>query len=314
MTVFFGCHASRKPKTGFVGTLQDVIDTNTGANVIQVFIGSPYGKMSEKTEQEYLQEAPSVKQALHNLNMKMFVHSPYALNFAKDPAAEAPYWIDALWKELKIAQAMGAEGSVLHMGKAVKLAVEDAEKFFYDNLSSVIERMENAKMTVKLFIETSTGQGTELYPTLEGSLDPLARFFSQFSKKQRKHLGICVDTCHVFAAGYDISSPAKAKRFWEEFDEKIGIEHLGVVHINNSLKPLQSKVDRHAMLLHGKIDVQGLREFARMAMTHGVPLVLETPTCFEDLPVLESMLLKSKIVQNHDALSKTLAKLSVASP
>lgn len=307
MQTYFGCHASRDAKKGFVGTLEKALQL--GANTVQVMVGNPYGKMNEKCENCYYREASNVKNALTELDMKIFIHSPYYLNFAKDPSAEEPYWIDALWKELQIGEALGSTGSVLHMGKSVKLDVVDAENHFYNNLSQVLTRMADANMTTKLFIETSAGQGTELYPTLNNTLDPLARFFSRFTTHQKKHIGLCVDTCHIFAAGYDISTPEQVKKFFEEWEDKIGLEHMGVVHINNSVRKLGSRVDRHAMLHFGEIPVEGLREFACMSAKHNIPLVLETPSADRDIPVLASMLFEDTVCKNENCLGKKLHML-----
>lgn len=276
----FGPHASKDKKGSIVGTLEAL--HRRGCLCMQMFVGSTYGQLSEASEKRYYDEAPAVKKTLKALGMKLFIHAPYTFNLAKDVGADG---LEPLWKQVQIADALGADGVVLHMGKAVKLDVAEAQRWFYENLCNVIGRMKAAKCHTKLFIETSAGQGTELYPTLEANLDPLGEFYDQFTAGQRKYIGLCVDTCHVFAAGYDISAS-----FWKEFNERIGIEHLGVVHMNNSVKGLGSRVDRHAPLEAGKIDFDALAAFAKKANELGVPMIVETPSLDRDVIVIKKWL------------------------
>lgn len=285
-----GFHAARDVKGGFPVTLQKM--HKIGCKCIQVVVGSTIARMSEATFKKYMAEAKDVSSKLKELDMQLFVHSPYTLNFAKDPKSEVdgPYWIEALWKILLVCDAMGAVGCVLHMGKAVSLPVATAKQHFYDNLVQVINRMKANDMHTKIIIETSAGQGTELYPTLSSTLDPLVEFFDQFTEDQRRYMGLCVDTCHIYAAGYDISTTQAADQFWSEFEEKIGLQHLTVVHMNDSVKALGSRVDRHAGLETGKIGLEGLTAFAKKGALYGIPLVLETPTCFRDIIVLRRIL------------------------
>lgn len=285
----FGPHASKDKRDGFVGTLEKL--HKRGCGCMQVFVGSTYGRMSEATEKRYMDDAPEVKKALKRLGMKMFVHAPYTLNFAKKAEDDGSmYWIDAMWTQLRICDAMGAEGVVLHMGKALKLDVDEAKQVFHENLLELVGKMKAAKCGAKVFIETSAGQGTELYPTLEQNLDPVVEFYTQFTTTQRKYIGLCVDTCHIFAAGYDLATRAQVHRFWEELEERIGVENLGVVHMNNSLKGCGSCVDRHAPLEAGKIDFDALTEFAKLANRHGVPMIVETSAPERDVVVIKKWL------------------------
>lgn len=288
MVLILGTHFGRD-KNGSVShtlcMLHKLFDAKTG----QIFVGSPMTKLTDKTEQRWLAEAPEIKATLHKIGFKLFVHSPYTLNFAKDAKEENAYWIHALKRELKIADAMGAEGCVLHMGKAVKLDQAAAERNFHANLVTILDFIRQEKLGVKLFVETSAGQGSELYPTL-GSLDPLARFYNAFTTLQKETLKLCVDTCHIFAAGVDLNTPESVQRFWKEWEEKIGVAHLGVIHINNSAKALFSRVDRHANILDGQIAQEGLAAFVKAAKKHNIPMILETPNCQFDIPNVHRLL------------------------
>lgn len=279
---YYGGHITRE-KGGIVNTLKKIRQGR--GNALQLFVGNPYRAGISNIE-EYRKQAQEVKDFIQENNMKLFVHSPYVLNFAKDPKDEQAYWIDALVNELKIAELLGANGCVLHIGKAVKLDVDSAKRNMYNNLKRVIERMQQNNATVKVYVETAAGQGTELYPTLNNSVQGLAEFFSQFTSEDRKYLGFCVDTCHIFAAGYDISSSHKVKEFFKQWDSLIGLEHIGVVHVNNSTKGLGCRVDRHACLAYGEIPFDGMVEFIVQSYKHSLPCILETPAPFEEIQYL----------------------------
>jgi deoxyribonuclease-4 len=118
------------------------------------------------------------------------------------------------------------------------------------------------------------GQGSSLGSTLT----ELAHLYHALSPSYQKRLGICIDTCHAFAQGYAIDTETGYKRFWEEFQDKLGMKALGALHINDSLKPRGSKLDRHTHLGQGML---GTPFFWRIMQdnrfTH-IPKILETPT------------------------------------
>jgi deoxyribonuclease IV len=281
MAFYFGGHIPRE-KGGLTKTLNKILEG--GGNSLQIFAGNPHSGKVPKAD--YLSQGPEVKAFMQTHNMKLFIHSPYILNFAKDPGAEQPYWIESLWDELEIADALGAEGCVLHMGKSVKNSVEEAERFMVENLRTVVQRLRAAGIKAKVLVETAAGQGTELFATKDGTLDELARLFAKFSPEEKKHIGFCVDTCHIFAAGYDISTPQQVVGFFNEWEAKIGLRHLNVVHLNNSVKDLGSGVDRHACLAYGKIPIDGLATFISRAYSRSIPVILETPAPYQEIAYL----------------------------
>lgn len=256
-------------------------------NVLQMFVGNPYSCWTPaKTKEYYDKVSPKVRSLCHELGVQLFIHAPYTLNFAKNPHEEKAYWIDALVAELKIADMIGAKGCVLHMGKAVKQNMDTALEYFHDNLDCLISKLKSEGVGAKVIVETSAGQGTELYATDDDTLDNLAMFFARFTADQRDHIALCVDTCHIFAAGYDIRTIDQVHRFFHEFDDKIGIEYLAVVHLNNSTKGLGCGVDRHECLQYGQIPYDALCEFAKMCFRYDIPIVLETPGAMYEIPVL----------------------------
>jgi deoxyribonuclease-4 len=287
MQHYYGSHIG-KSQNGWLDSLHTAHDR--GLSAVQIFIGNPMsGKMSEKTEADYMKVAIGIRKFLATVRMKLFIHSPYVLNFAKDPYNEYPYWVDAMVRELKIAQEMGAEGSVLHLGKAVNNSHSQGAELMYQNVKHLLLCMRENKMTVKLFLETSSGQGTELFATTQNSLQDLADFFERFDATDRLNLGICVDTCHIFAAGYDISTPDQVAAFFTEWENKIGIAHLSLIHFNNSVYGCGSRKDRHSCIEHGAIGVDGLLQFLRVGFERGIPAVLETPGGLDEVSILAAV-------------------------
>jgi deoxyribonuclease-4 len=124
---------------------------------------------------------------------------------------------------------------------------------------------------VKVLLETTAGQGGNLGWNFEQLAAMLARL------RPAERFGVCLDTCHVFAAGYDIRTPKAYRRTMEQFDAIIGLDRLGVIHINDSKRDLGSRVDRHEHIGQGKIGLEGLGNFVRDERFTRTPFILETP-------------------------------------
>ncbi|MBA42807.1 MAG: hypothetical protein CMF62_02220 [Magnetococcales bacterium] len=163
----------------------------------------------------------------------------------------------------------------------------------YNNMfSSIIHVLNKTKdMTPILLLETTAGQGTELCYKLED----LAYFYKKFKKhrdpKIRNRIGLCVDTCHIFSAGYDLRNEKKVNLYLETFNELIGLSHIKLIHLNDSGVEHGKRVDRHESLGYGKIGLEGLMHFAKKFIKMKVPLILETPanSYLKEIPMLERL-------------------------
>ena len=142
--------------------------------------------------------------------------------------------------------------------------------FLYQNFNYVLN---NTPKNTKILLETPCGQGTEL----GGRLEEFRIIYNKFSEEQKQRLRICVDTCHVFAAGYDLSEPTKVKQFIKTFDTLIGWKYVDLIHLNDSRTVLNSKLDRHELLDEGHIKLKGLTCMIKFAYKANIPLILETP-------------------------------------
>lgn len=274
---YYGCHMPVRPsiEKAIIGV------NNLGGNCLQIFVSNPMsGNVSDKSITLYRAQANNIKRSLQDNKSKLFIHSPYTFNFAKPKLNN--YWLNCYWirsylKELEIAHMIGAIGCVIHVGKSLDMSIYEAENNMYESLSFVIEQIKEKKLDSVIILETGAGQGTEMFITDNNSLDKFANFYNKFTNEQKKYIKLCVDTCHIFSAGYCISEPKMCINFFSEFESKIGLEHLVLIHLNDSQKQCNCHVDRHANLGAGMIGLNGIGMFILLSYMLNIPMILETP-------------------------------------
>ncbi len=202
-------------------------------------------------------------------------HDSYLINLASPKTETAEKSRAALTKELRRCAALGVEYVVMHPGSHLGQGIAAGISRFTANLDRSLEASEVGN-EVMVLLETTAGQGT----SLGASFNELAEIIagSAFSDQ----LGVCFDTCHVFAAGYDLRTPAAYEQTMAEFERVIGLERLRFFHLNDSKKELGSRVDRHDHPGRGRIGVEGFRLLVNDPRFTDHPMVLETPKS-EDL-------------------------------
>ena len=248
-----------------------------GCKVIQMFVD----RAKDKNENE------KIKKYMERNGVICVVHASYTINCAQ-VWHEHSWWILQLVGEIGAAHALRSNAVVLHLGKQMGLSVSESYNNMYTALLYVHDQTREKYGNVKILLETSSGQGSELC----FKLTDLAHFYRKLSKHKneeiRERFGICIDTCHIFAAGYDLRTKEMGKIYLDNFNELIGLEHVKLVHVNDAKKELGSNVDRHANLGHGSIGILGIAEFVKFFIKLNVPLVLETPfeRINEDLDIL----------------------------
>jgi deoxyribonuclease-4 len=234
-------------------------------DAIQLFVDPFYAKKKEYDEfGKYCKEN----------NIKVIVHASYVINCAQN-WNEHSWWVQQFILEINAANKIGAHAIVIHLGKQLKLSKEEAINNMF---TSFLHVHRNANNNVKILIETSSGQGTEMCY----NLNELAMFFRKFSKNKKEDIrdrfGLCMDTCHIFAAGYDITDIKKVEKFLDMFEEIIGIKYIQLVHLNDSKNELNSHVDRHADIGKGFIGKSPLVAIYNFFIKLKIPVILETPT------------------------------------
>lgn len=206
----------------------------------------------------------------------VLAHGSYLLNLAATDAAIRRRSREALTAEIERAAALGVEVLVFHPGAHGGQGEAAGIKTVAASLDRAVAGVEaDGAREVGLALETTAGQGTGLGHRFEHLRDILARMEGKGVGTVR--FGVCLDTCHVFAAGYDVRGRDRYEETLDAFDRVIGLDRLMAIHLNDSKRPFASRRDRHADLGEGEL---GLRVFTRMTRDprfRGLPAVLETP-------------------------------------
>ena len=280
--IYYGAHSSIAK--GIVKALETI--KNAGGNIAQIFISNPQGR---GTKARSKQEIESIVKYQNDNDIKLVIHSPYVLNFAK-PFSQTNWWLKQMINELKIGASMNSLGSVVHFGKHLKLTRKEGLINMKKSFEYIID---NTPSNSFIILETAAGQGTELGYDLE----EFAALYNSFSDKYKSRIKICIDTCHVFVAGYDLSSKTMVKAFFTKFNKLIGVKHVVLLHLNDSKPELGKRVDRHENIGKGKIGLTGLTEVIKYAKKKGIPMILETPAVKKSTDVKNEIDIIKKIIK-----------------
>lgn len=235
-----------------------------------MFMKSPQKfSLSKLTEDD----ATKSKEYVTKNDIFLVSHSAYICNIGK-PLDIGSFQIKMIADDLRTIERLGGVGTVIHVGKACELSSEECLKNMVKFTTTVLDA--TPKNSSYFILETSAGQGTEACVTIEA----LAEYHKLIPKKYHPRLRYCIDTCHIFAAGYDISTEQGALNYINTFDDLIGWNFVELIHFNDSKKPLNSKKDRHENIGEGFITTEGtkgLETFAIIAAKTNKSIVLETP-------------------------------------
>jgi len=196
-------------------------------------------------------------------------HDSYLINLCSTDEEKLQRSRAAFVQEIERCQAIGIDLLIFHPGSHLGQGEEWGLDLIAQSLISAISETENS--TVRLLIETTAGQGSNLGYRFEH----LARILDLVSTPER--MGVCLDTCHIFAAGYDIREPETYDQTFAEFDRLIGLQHLFAFHLNDSKKGLGSKVDRHERIGQGEIGQAAFEFLCRDERFKKIPGYLEVP-------------------------------------
>jgi deoxyribonuclease-4 len=240
-------------------TLREFTNHNPGFPC-QMFLGSPRtGRRDAKTAGQVTAAA----QVIRETGLRYFTHAPYVINLCANQCdATGDYWQQRfLNEELALTTAMGGLGVVVHVGARKERPEAEA--------LSVMEQMIRTALTYAtescpLLLETPCQEGTEVC----GSIQDLGNFFFRFTEQERRKLGLCVDSCHVFAAGFD---PLTYLQHWEKYCPV----PVKLIHFNDSRDELGSRRDRHASPGTGQIGWDKMRAIGEWCHTRQIPMVME---------------------------------------
>ena len=196
-------------------------------------------------------------------------HASYLINIASSDPELHRRSVDALKDEARRCQLLDVPYLILHPGAHTGAGEEAGLARAVSALREVLASLESGGFRVLL--ETTAGQGTAMGGDFEG----IARILGELGEGDR--LGVCLDTCHIFAAGYELRTESGYETTMSEFDRAIGLDRLYVVHINDSRHPLGSRKDRHAHIGEGEIGLPGFTHILTDPRLDGLPGILETP-------------------------------------
>jgi deoxyribonuclease-4 len=236
-----------------------------GCRAIQIFNQSPrmwkagpYREEDVAAFREAMQESPIEA---------VMIHAVYLLNCASDDPDIRAKSLASLTNSLRAGAAIGACGVVLHPGSAKTGDVPSAIARAGETIREALADSEDCP----LHLENTAGAGG----TLGRSIEELGALIEAGGGDQR--IGLCLDSCHLFASGYDIRTAAGMDKTVAEISSKIGLERVGSLHLNDSQTPLSSNRDRHADIGEGELGEEGCAAFLSAPDLQGLPCVLETP-------------------------------------
>ena len=264
-----------------------------GCECFQMFSRSPHGgKSLELTENKI----NSFKENCKKYNLKnYYIHTPYYINLAS--ANNRIYYgsISAIRKELEAADLLGAKGVVTHLGSAKELGEKEAREKLVEGLVRIFNNIPHLTspkrggtvlpplggvrggkvcFKTRLLLEITAGAGN----IMGDSFEEIAYFIKEAEKKISKNkLGVCFDTAHAFASGYDLRNKKAVQRTFDDFDKIIGMEKLQLIHCNDSKVDLNSHIDRHENIGCGKIGLEGFEAILKEPKFKNLDFILETP-------------------------------------
>ena len=267
---YVGAHINRD-KT-IVKTMENI--KNAGGNALQIFVSSPRSNALTDIA-KYNSVSHEIKEYLKQNDFKLVIHSPYVINVASEfkngkrtLTIDECYWIKTIINQLEISNLIGSIGVVLHVGKHVKLSYNDGLENMKTAIKYVLNNISKKNLNTKLILETPAGQGTELLTDLKDFI----KFYNSFTKDEQNYLGICLDTAHTWALGYDLDEA------YDLLFSKSNAKNITLIHLNNSQVKKGAKKDRHATILDGMIPNNKMNEFIKSIKNNKTVIILETPS------------------------------------
>lgn len=265
----FGYHVgvSGPPVSAIVNGL------DAGCETIQFFPGSPQQWGTPLVSDE---EAREFAEARKTAGIDpVLLHSIYLVNMAAPSKPIFSRSVASLASALEKAERLGALAVITHIGNHRGEGEEAGVRRIAEAVTGCFERYEGPAI---LLLETTAGAGTSIGNTFE----QFGRVFDMSGRPER--LGFCLDTCHVFAAGYDIRTPDGIDAMLEEMDRFIGLDRLRAIHMNDTVGALGSHLDRHAHIGQGGIGLEAFRYMVHHQALAHLPAIIELPHEEEDSP------------------------------
>ncbi len=292
-----GCHVglskvnSQNKKSYLFGSLQQALDYN--ANSFMVYTGAPQSTkrvpMSNFEVEKFKKYAREVGFNIKNI----IVHAPYIVNLCNPDPKKREFSRSFLIAELKRIHEMGSDIMVLHPGNHLTNTIDEGISICANEINKILSQFSK----VRIAFETMAGKGTEICHTFE----QMNKLLNSINPKYQDLVGVCLDSCHLNDAGYDVKN--NFKNVLNQFDKVIGLEKVLACHVNDSKNVRGSRKDRHENLDMGTIGSKSIGEYIFHPKLNGVIKVLETPwkggvpIYKEEITLLKKYLPKSWVIE-----------------
>ena len=286
--MLIGCHVNFNQEQ-LLGSAEQA--KSYGANCFMFYTGAPQNTIRKTLDIELIKQAQKfMKDNDIDIN-NVICHAPYIVNLANDKdLSKWNFSIDFLKQEISRCSELGIKYMVLHPGSSVGLDRDIALNNIAKALNEIVKKQSN----VMILLETMAGKGSECGSNLEELKYIL-------DEVKSNNIGICLDTCHLNDAGYDMS---KFDDFLDLFDKVIGINRIYCVHLNDSKNPLGSKKDRHENIGFGYIGFENLLKICSNVRLVDIPKILETPWVNREYPLYKEEIEMLKTARFNEKLKK----------
>ncbi len=273
--LIIGSHVRFTKDKQLLGSLEEALSYN--ANTFMFYTGAPQNTKRYEID-DNLTKLAYQKMKENNIDINnVIVHAPYIINLANNIESEKyDFAINFLKDEIKRCSILGIKQIVLHPGSHVGLGVDIG----IDNIIFALNKVLDTNNGVKILLETMAGKGTEI----GSNFSELKKIIDGVSQKDL--IGVCLDTCHLNDSGYDLTN---FDQILDEFDQKIGLEYIKCIHVNDSKNEIGMKKDRHENIGYGTIGFEKLLKVLYNDRLINIPKILETPYINKIAPYKEEI-------------------------
>ena len=272
--LYIGSHVGFSKNNQLLGSLDEAL--TYGANTFMFYTGAPQNTIRYEIDDNITTKAYKKMKENDILLDKIIVHAPYIVNLANTDPDKHEFAINFLKGEVARCEKLGIKNMVLHPGSHVGEGIDKGIEYIVDGLNKVLEK----DNSVCILLETMAGKGSEV----GSNFSEIKRIIDGVEKKEL--IGVCMDTCHMHDAGYDISDSDK---LLDEFDSIVGLGFLKCIHINDSKNICGAKKDRHENIGKGYIGLENLLNFIYNKRLDDIPKILETPYINDQAPYKEEI-------------------------
>ena len=265
--LYIGSHVGFNKANQLLGSVMEA--SSYGSNTFMFYTGAPQNTMRNPIDDKLTSEAILKMKEVGIDFSKVVVHAPYIINLCNEEKFD--FSVSFLKGEVKRVSDLGVKYMVLHPGSHVGLGIDKGIENIISGLNIVLD----GSLDITILLETMAGKGSEV----GSSIEEIKRIIDGINDKN--HIGVCLDTCHLNDAGYDMSDFDK---YLDEFDKVIGIERIGCIHINDSKNEFASHKDRHENIGFGTIGFDNLISIIYNERLGEIPRILETPYVDKEYP------------------------------